>query len=103
MPGVMNPRGNAFRMGRSLTPAFAFSREDLSDLYVTSPAMQALQDEFARLMMDEIQLTEARCALFLATTGLPIEEVVLVKFRGKTFPQWRGAVASLRAAPRWED
>ena len=29
---------------------------------------------------------------FMKRTGLPNTEIVLVHFRGKCFPQWRGAV-----------
>ncbi len=38
---------------------------------------------------------EMRCRLFACRTGLPTDQITIVHFRSKSYPQWVGAVQCL--------
>ena len=60
---------------------------------------QALQRYVLAEMTRRMRLTECRIALFMLSSRLPISEITLVLYKGKEFPQWKGAVALLPVAP----
>ncbi len=57
------------------------------------PALVAIEEYHFAMMMRAARELEVRCAIFMARTGLPVAEIVLVQLRnGHRYPQWRGAV-----------
>jgi hypothetical protein len=54
-----------------------------------------LQEWFESEVRRRAQLINGAIASFLYRTKLPLSEVALVQFRGKEFPQWKGAVRTL--------
>ncbi len=63
------------------------------------PALLAMQEYQFAMMMRGVRLRELRCIEFMARTGLPAAEIVLVQLpNGNQYPQWRGATAGLARA-----